>query len=1072
MKTTKLLITLVLLLSVFHVLAQSDVELSSSWEYEIEYGNYEKINKTIVSLDGTIVAVGEVKSENGGKSDGLFVIMDPDTGERISWKKFGDFGDDAFNSVVQNFDGTFTMVGSKEDGPRGRKRAWIMTVDFGLEVIYESQVDFAAGYSVANDIAINKRGEVLAVGMNYNDRVQEPWVLRIDGTPPFDPRTIGNGQLNTVNAITTGEDGNFVLAGSAYVDRRVGNTSAWIMKLNPDGREMWPEPQFFSGSGAQSAVDIAPSPMAGGYILTGFSEAGPNGKQDIWALKITEEGSVEWEQFFGGSNSDIGNAVIELSEGGYAIAGHTKSHMQEAGLAALTIVVTDAYGLEIAQHYQKIFKGKADNIAHCLLELNNGEEILLSGSCTPKKGQRLYQGFVGSFSYRLRPIGDDALTSQEVVSLDFVGFADASGDGYLDSGERGFLMVDVTNTSGEHLYEVSSRISPENYNNDLDYWEEVKLGTIPIDGIKRLVIPVRARSRNAQSTKLNIDVEIAGISVGNISVGMDVVRVAQTDIPDREPIRSREPERQSEPERFMEPAPVMEERAPPAQLVISDFNFTTTPNQQQGHTVKLVVELSNEGGSASARIPAAFTLPYGVKAQGSPNINVPGIRPGERQTVSFYFSYDESFKGDNIKVDFQTERQNDVASVRNIWSIPVERRIIRTIPDEIYWVSPDPDAQQSRTIDVNDREIDLKVISLSSRDQSKRNFAARVNGRRMQGQKMDESTLGPPVLTSDNVRKKRTYNTKVKLREGINKVEVVYFDEDGTTEVSKSRTITFNYIPRGKPNLYVLSIGVQHDDLKYTVKDAKDFASTYWSLRDGNTKGFKKVEVFQMVKEDETKQFNLQKAFLDLRKMNVKDGDLVVIFISTHGQVMENGEYILMPSDYDPRYPELTSINFNKDVLKQLRMLDGNKLVFVDACHSGIAGSRAYSDKAASKVMNDLIRATSGMEIFASCSDQEFSYEDDAWNNGAFTKAILEAFNNEKVEIEGRLVSADIYKDNPISDEPENGSDGVITIGELRKYLQMRVPYMVKKVKGKHQNPTTKTTEHLEENTGIFMVNY
>ena len=197
----------------------------------------------------------------------------------------------------------------------------------------------------------------------------------------------------------------------------------------------------------------------------------------------------------------------------------------------------------------------------------------------------------------------------------------------------------------------------------------------------------------------------------------------------------------------------------------------------------------------------------------------------------------------------------------------------------------------------------------------------------------------------------------------------------------------------------------------------------------------------------------------------------MVLFISSQGKVNSRDEYLLLPSNFDSRYEEETSINFKEDILNKLRMVDGKILVFIDACHSGSAFSRSYSDAAASQVMDGLIKATSGLEIIASCSANEYSYEEEKWGNGAFTKAILEEFKKGMVDVKGGKIQADIYDE--ISGLKRSGSDGVITIEELKRFIQKRVPYLVKTTKSSPptgQHPSNKSTEVLPEDMGIFMV--
>ena len=70
----------------------------------------------------------------------------------------------------------------------------------------------------------------------------------------------------------------------------------------------------------------------GGYILAGITESnngdvsGNHGNNDIWVVKLTSTGSIQWQKCLGGSLYDYASSVQNTPDGGYIVAGTTYSN--------------------------------------------------------------------------------------------------------------------------------------------------------------------------------------------------------------------------------------------------------------------------------------------------------------------------------------------------------------------------------------------------------------------------------------------------------------------------------------------------------------------------------------------------------------------------------------------------------------------------------------------------------------------------------------------------------------------------------------------------------------------------
>ena len=1040
--------------------SQNEIDILYHGNLKLENGAYEKINKVIAATNGNIIAVGEAFGEGmNNERDGLFIVINPEDQSRIFSGTFGKQDrDDVFNSVVQNNDGTFTLVGysSTGSGKNGDKDGWVMRVDIEGNVIYEDRPTGTPNLEEEiKDIAINEDGQLMAVGIYYDKkgRVSENlFVLFKDG------KVTGLGTLNDedtelgeVEAIVSNREGHFVLMGNTSKNNRNHPNDVWVIKMDEQANDIWKKTLYFGDEGVQYGFDIAYTPMEGGYAIAGATSTKAVGKSDMWLLKITEEGEFAWEKNYAGKRGediDVANAVIELSEGGFALLGYTRSHMPKATKSTIYVVIADAEGNFEDDYDTYIENGTGDEIGHDLVELFTGEDLIITGSSNHRQMESFPAGHLERVTYKKRvapeyQASEEPLYGNPSTDLDLfsTSFSDTDGDDYLRSGERGYFSLDLHNKGNANLINVKAVISNENYGSGLNYWDHIQVGTLRGGQTKKIHIPVQALDDLGGQEALNIDI-LAGDKLGMSS------------------------------ELTFGSAAEHEE----AELVITSFNFNNPGGVYAADDViHLSMKIQNLGSLPSKDLSARFVLPANVEPVGNPtSVRLRSIPGRKWETLTFTFSFNSKYSGTSLPLKFQSSEMPSLNKTFNLKVQPggaVSQVNVNPKPRsssevEVYWVNPRPSV---RNVDVNSREVNITAMTVSNQEMKKNQYDIFVNGKRTQsGQKMDEVKLGPPERTT-NERINQVYENRVYLKEGKNEVKIVCYDEKGKVIQGESRSITFNFIPRDKPNLYVISVGVQHQDLKFTTKDSRDFAAYYDRLKQDKSL-FGKVEVYSLSKRDETTAFNLKAAFIDFSNKKIKDNDMVVVFLSSHGKVNSRNEFLLMPSDYNPSYEDLSSVNFKEDILKKLRVIDGKKLVFIDACHSGSAGGKGYQSEATSKFMRDLIQSTSGMEIFASCSDSEFSYEDEKWENGAFTEAIIEAFENKKVAVDGETIQADIFKDDPISRKKVKGSDGVITIEELKLFVQRRVPYLVRTIKKESQHPINKQAELLPENMAIYVI--
>ena len=127
----------------------------------------------------------------------------------------------------------------------------------------------------------------------------------------------------TANALIGGD----TIAGSTT---SYGNgTQAYLAKMGVNASDEYDEEWYFEwikpfgGSGDESA-NFMSSTSDGGYIIVGNTTSYGHGVQ-VFVVKTDADGSLEWQTSFGGSGDDMGDFILQTSDGGYIIAGSTTS---------------------------------------------------------------------------------------------------------------------------------------------------------------------------------------------------------------------------------------------------------------------------------------------------------------------------------------------------------------------------------------------------------------------------------------------------------------------------------------------------------------------------------------------------------------------------------------------------------------------------------------------------------------------------------------------------------------------------------------------------------------------------
>jgi ABC-type cobalt transport system substrate-binding protein len=80
----------------------------------------------------------------------------------------------------------------------------------------------------------------------------------------------------------------------------------------------------YGGSDFDSAYSIQQT-KDGGYIVAGYTKSKGAGEYDFWVLKLNEKGKIIWEKTYVGSGYDGAYSIQQTRDDGYIVAGVTSS---------------------------------------------------------------------------------------------------------------------------------------------------------------------------------------------------------------------------------------------------------------------------------------------------------------------------------------------------------------------------------------------------------------------------------------------------------------------------------------------------------------------------------------------------------------------------------------------------------------------------------------------------------------------------------------------------------------------------------------------------------------------------
>lgn len=288
--------------------------------------------------------------------DDTNLLMHP-TVAFIEWQKsFGGSSWDILESLQQTNDGGFVVAGfSKSNdgdvsGNHGDYDYWVVNLDSLGNSEWKKSLG-GSDWEEAHDISQTSDGGYILAGWTYsndgdvsgNHGYSDYWIVKLSSSGSIEwQKCLGGSFPDQAHAIIQTSDGGFAVSGESIsqdgdVSTNHGSTDYWIVKLDAFGNIVWEK--SLGGSYDEIAQDIQQT-MDGGFVIAGSSRSSDGDVSgwhegysdsgypipDYWVVKLDPSGNIQWEKCLGGSETDLAAEIQQTVDGGFVIAGYTKSN--------------------------------------------------------------------------------------------------------------------------------------------------------------------------------------------------------------------------------------------------------------------------------------------------------------------------------------------------------------------------------------------------------------------------------------------------------------------------------------------------------------------------------------------------------------------------------------------------------------------------------------------------------------------------------------------------------------------------------------------------------------------------
>lgn len=345
-------------------------EFETNWQKAYGGDGRDKAYDVISLKDGGTMIAGMSRSYGRGRSDMMIVRMDK-KGKTLWRSSYGGKKRDDAYAITRSSDGNFFAVGSSESFSNdGDKDVYVVKFDKDGKRIWQKTYGGAESDVGKSVVAVNNGGILIAGFTNsYGKDRTDVYILYIDKDgKEIWSKAIGGKEEDEAHDISLTADGGFVVVGSTASYGK-GREDFYILKFDGNGKFLWDK--VYGGVESDILHTLTPT-RDGGFVVAGETKSFESKHKDIDIIKYTKDGEQVWHKIFGFDSKDWVNDIIKIPGGGYLLAGTTKSF--GFGKFDFYVLEIDSKGSSV---WANVFGGETKDIAHALTRTKDGKIIVV-----------------------------------------------------------------------------------------------------------------------------------------------------------------------------------------------------------------------------------------------------------------------------------------------------------------------------------------------------------------------------------------------------------------------------------------------------------------------------------------------------------------------------------------------------------------------------------------------------------------------------------------------------------------------------------------------------------------------